>query len=108
MADPDLREFYRNWLKVNKQPQNTEEQKSEDNEPNSKDNRKETPSEIQNETEKEQEESETESSNNADDDEESQHPEPQPIQYNAPEDIIFENDQIQLYIERGNFNLWHF
>ena len=104
MADPDLREFYRNWLKANKPPQN-ENQNSENNQPKSKDNRKETPSEIQNETEKLQVESESETESNNAEDEQSQHQEPQPIQYDAPEDIIFENNQIQLYIERGNFIL---
>ena len=97
MADHDLQEFYRNWLKANKPEENTEKQKSENNQ--QKDNINQTPSETENENQIEEVELQTESNNNVNDQESEL--QPQQVEYDTPEDIVFENDQIQLYIERG-------
>jgi hypothetical protein len=90
MEDSHLKNFYRTWLKANKPSVSTssDERELESELPENSDANEEV---VANENQK--------------NDENEQNPnqeEPETLQFEAPEDIIFENNEVQLYIERGN------
>lgn len=92
MANEDLKDFYRKWLDANR--------------PSTASNVANKSSIVErelNEPVNTNSDDETMQQDNEEESDDTGEVEPPTTDFDSPEDIIFENDQIQLLIERGNF-----